>query len=168
MATQRRPPSRQGPSWLGPPWVSCCCRAVFAGERWEWGSQMGCEGLGLDGEGTVHCAALCGLLSWALSPVQSWWLEHASGLPKLWVSLGWRAAMFSSIFVRAQRSHWRNVPSRPLHKHTRTALCFCKHMEQGWCQQKRSVLFDLSINKGQLNKRNILPKDQEAQILLES
>lgn len=78
LATQRQPPSRQGPSWLGPPWVSCCCRAVFAGEHWEWGSQMGCEGLGLDGEGTVHCAALHGLLSWALSPVQSWWLEHAS------------------------------------------------------------------------------------------
>lgn len=95
------------------------------------------------------------------------WNMHLTGLPKLWVSLGWRGAMFS-IFVRAQRSHWRNVPSRPLHKHTRTALCFCKHMEQGWCQQKWSVLFDLSINKGQLNKRNILPKDQEAQIPLES
>ena len=40
-------------------------------------------------------------------------------------------------------------------------------MEQDWCQQKWSVLFDLSV-KGQLNKRNIFPKDQEAQIFLES
>jgi len=51
---------------------------------------------------------------------------------------------------------------------TCTVLCFCKHMEQGWCQQKWAILFDLSINKGQLNERNILPKDQKAKILLES
>lgn len=66
-----------------------------------------------------------------------------------------------SIFIRAQRSLWRNVPSPPSQAHA-----------QGFASantlRKASVLLKLSIIKGQLNKRSIFPEEQEAQILLES
>ena len=79
---------------------------------------MGYEGL----ESALCCSAQAPLLGFVLSAklvVGTW---HLAGLHKLWVNLGCRAAVFSSIFVRAHRSRWRNVLSHtPSQTH---AQCF--------------------------------------------